>query len=131
MTTPTPAELEILNVLWKNGEANTQTVNNELNKIRPIGYTTTLKSMQLMVDKGYLDRRREGKSHVYFPVIQESATKGNLLDRFINATYAGSKSGLLMQLFGGKQVSKDEIEQIKAFISDAEQNNNSRNSKKN
>lgn len=126
MANPTPAELEILNVLWKLGEAKIQIVNDELNKIRPIGYTTTLKSMQLMAEKGYLDRRKEGKSHVYIPIIQEQATKNSLLDKFVNATFGGSRSGLLMQLLGNKQVSQDELEKIKQFISEVEETKNER-----
>ncbi len=124
MANPTPAELEILNVLWRLGEAKTQVVNDELNKVRSIGYTTTLKSMQLMAEKGYLDRRKEGKSHVYIPIIQEQATKKSLLDKFVNATFAGSASGLLMQLLGNKQVSQEELQQIKQFISEVEENKN-------
>lgn len=120
MASPTPAEMEILNVLWDLGEAKIQVVNEKLNAIRPIGYTTTLKSMQLMVEKGYLERRREGKSHVYFPIIQEQTTKGNLLERFVNNTFGGSNSNLVMQLLGNKKVSQEEVRQIKDFLNEIE-----------
>lgn len=120
MANPTPAEMEILNVLWSLGEAKIQVVNEKLNAIRPIGYTTTLKSMQLMVEKGYLERRREGKSHVYFPIIQEQTTKGNLLERFVNNTFGGSNSNLVMQLLGNKKVSQEEVRQIKDFLKEIE-----------
>ncbi|WP_075187076.1 BlaI/MecI/CopY family transcriptional regulator [Teredinibacter haidensis] len=118
MPTPTQAELEILNILWDAGEMRVQGVHEQLNKIRDIGYTTTLKAMQVMVQKGLLDRRLEGRSHIYFPVIQESSTKNKLLSRFINSTFSGSNSRLVMQLLGNNQVSKEEIEEIKAFLKD-------------
>lgn len=123
MVSPTPAELEILNILWKSGEAKTQAVNDQLNLVRPVGYTTTLKTMQIMTDKGLLGRRKEGKSHVYFPMINESRTKSNLLDKVINSAFGGSTSGLLMQLLGNKTVSQEEIAQIRAFLDDMENKN--------
>jgi predicted transcriptional regulator len=123
MINPTPSELEVLNILWELKEANTQTVNNRLNLKRQVGYTTTLKTMQVMFEKGLLDRRKEGKSHVYFPLIQESIAKGNLLTKFVNNTFGGSASNLMMQLLGNKNVSQDEIAQIKTFLKEIEDKN--------
>lgn len=123
MINPTPSELEVLNILWELKEANTQTVNDRLNQRRQVGYTSTLKTMQVMAEKGLLDRRKEGKSHVYFPLIQESAAKGNLLTKFVNNTFGGSTSSLMMQLLGNKNVSQDEIAQIKAFLKGIEDKN--------
>ena len=96
MINPTPSELEVLNILWELQEANTQIVNDRLNLQRKVGYTTTLKTMQVMAEKGLLDRRKDGKSHVYFPLIQESIAKGNLLTKFVNNTFGGSASNLMM-----------------------------------
>jgi len=123
MTNPTPSELEVLHILWELQEANTQTVNARLNLKRQVGYTTTLKTMQVMAEKGLLDRRKEGKSHVYFPLIQESIAKGNLLTKFVNNTFGGSASNLMMQLLGNKNVSQDEIAQIKTFLKEIEDKN--------
>jgi BlaI family penicillinase repressor len=124
MINPTPAELEILNVLWNLHEATTQVVNNYLNEKRRVGYTTTLKTMQLMAEKDILGRRKEGKSHVYFPLITELNTKNNMLDRFITHTFGGSSSQLVMQLLGNKSVSQDEINEIKTFLAQLEGQNN-------
>lgn len=123
MINPTPSELEVLNILWELQEANTQTVNDRLNLQRKVGYTTTLKTMQVMTEKGLLDRRKEGKSHVYLPLIQESVAKGNLLTKFVNNTFGGSTSNLMMQLLGNKNVSQDELVQIKAFLKEIEDKN--------
>lgn len=120
MSTPTQAELEILNILWENGECRVQDVHERLNKLRPIGYTTTLKSMQVMAQKGLLDRRLEGRSHVYFPAIQEKATKNKLLNRFVDKTFRGSRSQLVVQLLGNNKVSKEEIDEIKDFLKQIE-----------
>jgi predicted transcriptional regulator len=123
MINPTPSELEVLNILWELQEANTQIVNDRLNLQRKVGYTTTLKTMQVMAEKGLLDRRKDGKSHVYFPLIQESIAKGNLLTKFVNNTFGGSASNLMMQLLGNKNVSQDELDQIKAFLKEIEDKN--------
>lgn len=120
MPTPTQAELEILNILWETGEARVQDVHERLNKIRPIGYTTTLKSMQVMAQKGLLDRRLDGRSHIYFPVVQENSTKNKLLTKFIDNTFRGSNSKLVLHLLGNNRVSKEEISEIKAFLKQIE-----------
>jgi len=120
MPTPTQAELEILNILWEQGECRVQDVHERLNKIRPIGYTSTLKSMQVMAQKGLLNRRLDGRSHVYFPAVPEETTKNKLLTRFIDNTFRGSKSQLLVQLLGNSKVSQEEIDEIKAFLNQIE-----------
>jgi BlaI family penicillinase repressor len=120
---PTPSELQVLNILWELQEANTQTVNTRLNLQRQVGYTTTLKTMQVMVEKGLLDRRKEGKSHIYFPLIQESIAKGNLLTKFVENTFGGSASNLMMQLLGNKNVSQEELIQIKTFLKEIKDKN--------
>ncbi len=124
MTSPTQAELEILNVLWEAKEATVQTVNTKLNELRPIGYTTTLKSMQLMAQKGWLDRRLEGRSHIYFPLIQEDETKSGMLSRFVQATFGGSTSRLMMQLLGNKTISKQEAIEIRNYLKNIEERDN-------
>jgi BlaI family penicillinase repressor len=123
MIYPTPSELQVLNILWELQEANTQTVNTRLNLQRQVGYTTTLKTMQVMVEKGLLDRRKEGKSHIYFPLIQESIAKGNLLTKFVENTFGGSASNLMMQLLGNKNVSQEELIQIKTFLKEIKDKN--------
>lgn len=120
MSVPTQAELEVLNILWEAGECRVQDVHERLNKIRPIGYTTTLKSMQVMVQKGLLGRRLDGRSHVYFPLIQEGVTKNKLLSRFVESTFRGSKSKLVLQLFGNNQITPDEIKEIQDFLKQVE-----------
>lgn len=120
MPNPTQAELEILNILWQSGESRVQEVHTHLSQQRDIGYTTTLKAMQVMAQKGLLDRRLDGRSHVYFPAIQEQATKNKLLSRFIDNTFGGSSSQLVVQVLGNAKVSKEELDEIRAYLNQIE-----------
>lgn len=120
MNPPTPAELDILAILWRIGESKIQAVNDELCKVRPVGYTTTLKTMQIMEQKGLLGRKKDGKSHIYFPIENQQSTQVSLLDRLLNSAFAGSKTTLVMRLFSDQGVSKDEVRELKSFLDQLE-----------
>lgn len=113
---PTKAELEILQVLWELGPTTVRAVNDKLNEQREVNYTSTLKQMQIMAEKGILKRDESQMKHIYIPVEAEQKTKGHLLDRFVNTLYKGSASSLVMQLLGNKQPSKEEIKEIKELL---------------
>jgi BlaI family penicillinase repressor len=115
---PTRAELEILQVLWEFGASTVRFVNNELNKQRDVHYTSTLKQMQIMADKGILKRDESQMKHIYAPVQAEIKTKDQLLDRFVNTLYRGSTTNLVMQLLGNEKTSKEELEEIKKMLND-------------
>ena len=117
---PTEAELEILQVLWKNEPSTVRFVNEELNKKRRIGYTTTLKIMQLMFSKDMLERVEAGRKHLYTSIIKEKETQNVLLDKFLNTTFGGSAMKLVMQALGNHSTSKDELDQIKDLIESIE-----------
>src|SRR6185312_11894000 len=102
---PTKSELEILQVLWEHGPSPVRFVMQELNKIRELNYTATLKLMQLMVDKGILKRDESRMQHVYDVVEEENRTKEHLLDKFLDSLYKGSPASLMMQLVGNKKTS--------------------------
>ena len=119
---PTRSELEILQVIWKYGPCNVRFVNNKLNEEqRPVNYTSTLKLMQIMVEKGTLLRDERQMTHIYRAAEEENKTKGHLLDRFVSTMYEGSASKLMMQLLGNKKASKEELAEIKKLIKDLEQ----------
>ena len=121
-TEPTRSELEILQVLWKHGPSTVRFVNDQLNAIkREVQYTSTLKLMQIMVEKGILKRDESQMKHVYSAAAEESKTKSMLLDRFVDTMYDGSASSLMMQLLGNKKTSKKEIEAIKELIKKMDQ----------
>jgi len=113
---PTESELEILQILWANEPASVRFINEELNKKREVGYTTTLKLMQIMLEKGLLTRTAEGRKHLYSSNIKKTETQTRLLDRFVEATFKGSAQRLMMQLLGNRKTSKADLEEIKDLI---------------
>lgn len=113
---PTKSELEILQVLWEIGPATVRVVNDELLKQKDVNYTTTLKLMQIMAEKGILKRDETQMKHVYSVVEEEEKTKGHLLEKFIDSMYKGSSSKLVMQLLGNKKTSAAELQEIKALL---------------
>lgn len=123
MQQPTPAELEILQILWQLEEAKVQEVNEKMCETRTVGYTTTLKTMQIMEQKGILGRRKEGKSHVYFPLVAQQKTQNGLLDKLLHLAFGGSRTKLVMQLLGNQPVSKEELKEIKDFLRKLEHKN--------
>jgi len=119
---PTDAELEILQVLWENGPSSVRFVNDKLNdkrgdEEREIGYTTTLKLMQIMVEKkGIATRNTDNRTHIYSANVDESNTKQALLKSFVDTTFRGSAMNLVLQALGNHQTSSDELAEIKALI---------------
>ena len=113
---PTKSELEILQVLWDKGPSTVRAVNDELLKIKDVNYTTTLKLMQIMADKGILKRDESQMKHVYHVAEEEQKTKDHLLDKFIDSVYQGSAGKLVMQLLGNKKASKDELDSIRKML---------------
>ncbi|WP_346318929.1 BlaI/MecI/CopY family transcriptional regulator [Chitinophaga sp. YIM B06452] len=114
---PTRSELEILQVLWQLGPSTVRTVNDVLNEQkREVQYTSTLKLMQIMVDKKLLNRDESQMKHIYSPAVEESSTKGHLLDRFVDTMFNGSASSLMMQLLGNKKTSKKELDAIRELL---------------
>ncbi|MDQ3842679.1 MAG: BlaI/MecI/CopY family transcriptional regulator [Bacteroidota bacterium] len=114
---PTKSELEILKVLWTHGPSSVRFVNDRLNELtREVQYTSTLKLMQIMTDKGLLTRDESRMKHVYSAAVEEKQTKGLLLNKFVDFLYDGSAGSLLMQLLGNKKTSKKELEAIKELL---------------
>lgn len=123
MIKPTNAELEILQILWLKGALSVREVNNILNDTKKVGYTTTLKIMQIMADKGICSRDTNQRSHLYTAHVTESDIKESLLDNFLDKTFKGSASGLMMALLGNKKTSNQELQKIKDLIKSKENNN--------
>src|SRR5690348_6749689 len=92
---PTRAELEILQVLWQHGPSTVRFVNDQLNEQREVNYTSTLKIMQIMADKGLVIRDESQMKHVYRAAEEEQKTKGHLLDKFVESVYHGSAGKLV------------------------------------
>jgi predicted transcriptional regulator len=124
---PTESELEILQVLWQRGSATVREVNEELNLYKETGYTTTLKLMQIMTEKGLIQRDNSERSHVYSALVQEKDTQKQLLNRFVDTVFKGSALKLVMQALGNSTTSAEELSQIRSLLDNMEeqQKNNS------
>lgn len=121
---PTESELEILHVLWQHGPSTVRFVNEQLGRRRDgreVGYTTTLKIMQLMHDKGLLARDDANRTHVYRAAVRERETQGLLLERFVDSAFGGSALKLVLQALGNRRTSREELAQIRTLLTEIEQ----------
>jgi BlaI family transcriptional regulator, penicillinase repressor len=122
LSEPTKSELEILQVLWEFGPSTARFINDYLNKEkRPVIYMSTLKLMQIMVEKKLLEKDSSQMTHIYKAAVEEGKTKGFLLDRVVDNLFNGSASNLMMQLLGNKKISPKEMEEFKELIKKIDQ----------
>jgi predicted transcriptional regulator len=112
---PTEGEMEILQVLWQNGVATVREVHEALNK-KDSGYTTTLKLMQIMHEKGLVERDTNQKTHIYKALVSQDKTEKQLVNKMIDNVFNGSAARLVMQALGNHSASSDEIEEIKKYL---------------
>ena len=117
---PTEAELAILRVLWARGPSTVREVQEVLNKAKQTGYTTALKLMQIMLDKGLLDRDESRRTHVYRPRVPEEKTQQQLVGDLIDRAFSGSAQKLVMQALSAKKVSPRELERIRSLLDEIE-----------
>ncbi len=120
---PTKRELAILQILWKRGPSTVRQVHEELNaqqETRKVGYTTTLKFMQVMHEKGLLSRKMKGISHIYTPTVSEEENVKETLSKIVENTFQGSTTRLVMQLLGNHKTSKKELQMIRDFLDNLE-----------
>ena len=120
-TKPTESELEILRVLWERGEATVRDVHEELSKTKDAGYTTTLKLMQIMHEKGMVKRDESSKTHKYTPLISREKTQKQFVGKMIDTLFQGSSSQLVMQALGNHKASKEELDEIQKLIDNLKQ----------
>lgn len=122
LTEPTKSELEILQVLWQFGPSTARFVNDHINQEkRPVIYMSTLKLMQIMIEKGLLKKDDTQMSHVYRAAVEESKTKGALLDKVVDNLFNGSAGSLMMQLLGNKKLSDEERAEFEELIKKIDQ----------
>lgn len=119
---PTKSELEILQLLWQFGPSTVRFVNDQLNEQkRAVQYSSTLKLMQIMVEKELLEADKSEMKHIYKPLVEEKKTKSLLLDKFVDNMYNGSSSNLVMQILGNKKTTKEELRQIREMLKNLEE----------
>ena len=117
---PTDGELDVLRFLWKNGPSTVKQVHEAVNKTKPVGYTTTLKVMQVMHEKGLLNRNDSKYRHIYKPALPEEKTQGQLVTDFIEKAFSGSAEKLVMQLISAKKLSTKERAKIITMLNELE-----------
>lgn len=117
---PTASELEILGVLWQMGPATVRQVWAQLDAVKPTGYTTVLKLMQIMAEKGLVKRNEENRAHVYSPVLEREEVQGRMVDDLMERVFGGSASALVMRALSRKRASKKEIAEIRRMLDEAE-----------
>lgn len=113
---PTESELEILSILWEKGTATVREVHEVVNKTKDVGYTTTLKLMQIMNEKGLVTRNETAKTHIYIPSLQKEKAQEQILGKMIQTLFSGSTSQLVLQALGNHQPSEQDLNEIKSMI---------------
>lgn len=118
---PTEGELEILQILWVKNLATVREVHEELAKVKEVGYTTTLKLMQIMNEKGLVRRDESMRTHVYQPAVNKENTQKHLLGKMISSLFGGSSTQLVLQALGEQKASPEELEQIQTLLNNLKQ----------
>jgi len=113
---PTDAELAILRVLWEQGPATVRRVHEALAGTRETGYTTTLKLMQIMAEKGLVTRDESARTHVYAARLSQHQTQRQLVSDLLDRAFGGSAAALVMQALSAGQTSPEELRQIRQLI---------------
>lgn len=117
---PTDAELGILQVLWQRGSSTVREVKEELEREREVGYTTVLKLLQIMHEKGLVDRDESERSHRYSPAVAETVTERRLVGDLIDRGFSGSAGKLVLRALAARKASSEELAEIRRMIDELE-----------
>jgi len=118
LPTPTKAELEILQSLWRHGPTTVREIHQDLG--RATGYTTVLKMLQIMTEKGLVERTISGRAHIYKALISEKQGMGEFLKELVERVFGGSPSKLVLQALGTAKTSRRELDEIRALLKELE-----------
>ena len=118
---PTDAELALLRVLWQRGKSTVRQVHEVLNRTHPIVYTTVLKQMQIMNDKGLVRREEAQRAHIYQTVYTKEQTQQQLVNDLIERAFGGSITNLVRQTLLARQPSAEELAQIRQLLDEFEE----------
>jgi len=117
---PTDAELAILRVLWSRGPSTVRQVHEALSRDRETGYTTILKLMQIMTEKGLVERDESERTHVYQARLTQEQTQQQLVDNLLEKAFGGSASQLVMRALAARPASADELAEIRRLLDELE-----------
>lgn len=116
---PANAELEILRILWRSGPQTVREVHDELRAERDVGYTTVLKTMQVMAEKRLVTRNESQRSHVYAAAVEEKSIKRRLVSELLDKAFDGSAAQLVMQALSDKRASQEDLKQIRKLLDES------------
>ena len=116
---PSNAELEILRILWRRGPSTVRDVHDELKRDRDVGYTTVLKTMQVMAEKKIVTRDESERSHVYAPAVEEKSVKRRLVSELLDKAFDGSAAQLVMQALSDKRASSEDLRKIRKLLDES------------
>ena len=117
---PTDAELEILAVLWQRGPSTVREVHDSISELKPTGYTTVLKLMQIMTEKGLVSRDERERAHVYRARVPEEQTQQQLVGDLLDRAFKGSAASMVMQALATKRASPEDLSRIRQLLDDYE-----------
>ena len=115
---PSNSELEILAVLWRKGPQTVREIHPLLRRKRDIGYTTVLKTLQVMAEKGLVTRDETERSHVYRAAVPEKSVKRRLVSDLLDRVFDGSAANLMVQALSAKRASPEDIRRIRELLND-------------
>jgi BlaI family transcriptional regulator, penicillinase repressor len=113
---PTEGELELLRILWQRGAATVRDLHEDVSRTRPLGYTGVLKLLQIMTEKGLVEREESGKAHIYRAAASERATQDQLLRDMSQRLFAGSAAQLAMHALSLEPVNDRELEELRILL---------------
>lgn len=113
---PSEAELEILQVLWKDQPTTVRAIHEKLSKSKDVGYTTILKQMQRMFEKGIVSRTKEGKTHLYSSIPKEKDIQKGMFNKLVKTAFKGSKMDLVLHALGNSKPSEEELEKLQEWL---------------
>jgi predicted transcriptional regulator len=116
---PTDAELAILRVLWERGPSSVRHVHEALSGTRDTGYTTTLKLMQIMADKGLVTRDESARTHIYDARVSQEQTQRQLVNDLVDRAFGGSAAELVLRALSTGKTTDDELREIRRLIDEA------------
>lgn len=120
-TKPTNSELEILTVLWRRGPSSVREVHEELNRRRQTGYTTVLKLMQIMAEKGLVTRDEASRAHIYQAANAEAETQRGLVDDLVDRAFGGSAYKLALHALGSQRATTEELAEMRRLLEQMEE----------
>jgi BlaI family transcriptional regulator, penicillinase repressor len=118
---PTPAELEVLQALWAKGPCTVREIFEEMTKTREVAYTTALKTLQVMHEKGLVKRKEHGKGHAYSAIYSEETTQRSLVDDFLDKAFGGAAQKLVLQALQSRKSTPAELKEIRDLLDKLEE----------